>query len=289
MITRRFEGIGFELYVRTPESCDMGPATWDGTLHDSKCVKYNHKPSRLYLTSYDGYRLEGDYMVITTSIDRIRKRTTTVFTGIGELKIMPLFKTIVDDIQKRTTDFSFSGSATDLHVTKCPKCNWSQIAQYPVEQCQKCGTKIPQSITEKPTNPKDIIGSDKLPFDLWPATATAMGCLAFLNGALKYGKSNFRAMGVRASIYVAAAKRHIDAWDEGEENDPDDGVPHLSAALACLAILVEAMAAKNLTDDRKFTIPYRDFINELTPHVKRLKELHKNKNPKHWTINDKRI
>lgn len=29
----------------------------------------------------------------------------------------------------------------------------------------------------KPTNPKDLIGSGKLPLHLWPTTATAMGCI----------------------------------------------------------------------------------------------------------------
>ena len=34
----------------------------------------------------------------------------------------------------------------------------------------------------KPTNPKDAIGSDKLPLHLWPSTATALGCLGLLDG-----------------------------------------------------------------------------------------------------------
>lgn len=139
----------------------------------------------------------------------------------------------------------------------------------------------------KPTNPKDAIGSDKLPLHLWPTTATALGCIGMLNGMLKYGRSNFRAVGVRASIYVDAAKRHLDAWFEGEECDPDDGVPHLAAALSCIAIIVDAEAAGKLTDDRALkTGKYREFIDKLTPHVKRLKELHKDRKPKHYTIED---
>ena len=47
----------------------------------------------------------------------------------------------------------------------------------------------------KPSNPKDMIGSNKLPLHLWPNTATAMGSLGFLNGALKYGRANFREIG----------------------------------------------------------------------------------------------
>lgn len=142
-------------------------------------------------------------------------------------------------------------------------------------------------MTMKPTNPKDLIGSGKLPLHLWPTTATALGCLGLLDGMLKYGRSNFRAVGVRASIYVDAAKRHLDAWFEGEDNDPDSGLPHFAHALACVAILIEAVAAKNLTDDRMYPTEYREFVNALTPHVARLKELHAEKNPKHFTIADK--
>jgi len=138
----------------------------------------------------------------------------------------------------------------------------------------------------KLTNPKDAIGSDKLPLHLWPATATAMGCIGMLNGMLKYGRANFRAVGIRASIYKDAAHRHIDAWFEGEECDSDDGVPHLAAALACIAIIVDAEAAGKLNDDRQIRGGYRRLMDKLTPHVKRLKQLHFGKNPKHYTIQD---
>ena len=138
----------------------------------------------------------------------------------------------------------------------------------------------------KPTNPKDIIGSDKLPLHLWPNTATAMGCIGMLNGALKYGRSNFRESGVRASIYVDACKRHLDNWFEGEENDSDDNVPHLAAALSCIAIIVDARAAGKLVDDRMVQGGYKKLTQELTKHVKELKLLHKDKNPKHFTIAD---
>lgn len=138
----------------------------------------------------------------------------------------------------------------------------------------------------KPTNPKDAIGSDKLPVHLWPETATAFGCLGLLDGALKYGRGNFRAIGVRASIYIDAAKRHLNAWFEGEDIDAEEdggsGLPHLAHALATIAILVDAQAAGKLTDDRNFPGGYRALVQELTPHVKRLKEKHADKAPKHY-------
>jgi hypothetical protein len=149
------------------------------------------------------------------------------------------------------------------------------------------GTAGAASIGQKPTNPKDAIGSNKLPLHLWPTTATAMGCLGFLDGALRYGRSNFREIGVRASIYVDACKRHLDAWFEGEECAPDSGLPHMAHALACLAIIVDAEAAGKLNDDRMVPGGYLKLVGDLTPHVARLKASHAGKNPKHYTIADK--
>lgn len=145
---------------------------------------------------------------------------------------------------------------------------------------------IPDDNSMKLSNPKDAIGSDKLPIHLWPNTATAMGCIGFLNGMLKYGRANFRIHGIRASIYYDAAKRHLDAWFEGEECDPDDDVPHLAAALACIAIIVDADAAGKLNDDRNVSGGFRKLVDRLTPHVKRLKLFHASKSPKHYTIAD---
>lgn len=138
-----------------------------------------------------------------------------------------------------------------------------------------------------PANPKDIIGSTKLPLHLWPATATAIGCLGFLDGKLKYGRSNFRATPVRASIYVDAAKRHLDAWFEGEATAPDTGIPHLGNALASIAILVDAHAAGTLVDDRQFKGEgYRKLIEELTPLVKHIEAVHAAHAPRHYTAAD---
>jgi hypothetical protein len=144
----------------------------------------------------------------------------------------------------------------------------------------------PAVSTEKPTNPKDLIGSNKIPLHLWPETASALGSMALLDGALKYGRSNFREIGVRASIYFDAARRHLQFWFEGEDTDPDSQLPHLAHALACLAILVDAAAAGKLNDDRMVTGGYRELVNELSPHVARLKQLHEGKSPKHYTIAD---
>lgn len=139
----------------------------------------------------------------------------------------------------------------------------------------------------KPTNPKDAIGTDKLPLHLWPDSATAYGCIALLNGALKYGRLNWREAGIRPSIYVDAVKRHVTDWFEGQDFDPEDGVHNLSAALACLAILVDALESRQLNDDRNYRGgSWRNARAAMEPHVKRLKELHAGRSPHHYTISD---
>lgn len=138
----------------------------------------------------------------------------------------------------------------------------------------------------KPTNPKDAIGSDKIPLHLWPETASILGSLALLDGALKYGRSNFRSIGVRASIYHDAARRHLIKWFEGENLDEDSGLPHLAHVLACVAILIDSEAAGKLNDDRMIKGGTVDLLKSMTPHVKRLKELYKDRSPHHYTIQD---
>jgi hypothetical protein len=140
--------------------------------------------------------------------------------------------------------------------------------------------------TAKASNPKEAFGSNKLPLHLWPATATAAGCLAFLHGALKYGKHNWREAGVRATTYVDAFYRHVAAWYEGEDLDSDSGLSHLAHALACIAVLVDAQAAGKLNDDRAYPGGYGKLTRELTKLVLKLKlaaELSDRPEPKHYT------
>lgn len=155
-----------------------------------------------------------------------------------------------------------------------------------VRQWYGTGCDDPVPAESKPSNPKDLIGSDKLPLHLWPGTATALGSLGLLDGMLKYGRTNWREAGVRYSIYLDAALRHLLAAFEGEDADPDSGLPHEAHALACLAIVIDAKAAGQLVDDRQYPGGYRALVESLTPHVKRLKEKHADKSPKHWTIRD---
>ena len=68
-------------------------------------------------------------------------------------------------------------------------------------------------------------------------------------GAKKYAERNWE-KGMAWSRVYAAALRHILKWWEGEEIDPESGLPHISHALCNLAFLVTYCRRDIGTDDR---------------------------------------
>lgn len=121
-----------------------------------------------------------------------------------------------------------------------------------------------------------------------PASVTAYASLAWLEGKVKYGGVNWRNAGVRASIYLDAMQRHFAKYNDGGEwADPETHVPHLASIIACAGIILDAQLAGKLTDDRPKSQPeLPKLIDELSEVVAHLKELHKDKNPHHFTIAD---
>lgn len=113
-------------------------------------------------------------------------------------------------------------------------------------------------------NPKTAVGSKKPSLTKFPASASIYGALAMMNGAEKYGPYNWREKRVTASIYVDAAKRHLDAWYDGETHSDDTSppVPHLAHAIASIAILIDALETGNLNDDRPLPGPAGRMIAE---------------------------
>lgn len=99
-------------------------------------------------------------------------------------------------------------------------------------------------------NPKTAVGAKKVPLHLVPPAASHFMALAFADGAVKYGPFNWREHRVSASVYYAAMRRHMDAWWDGEDVSPDALVHHLGHAMACCAIVLDAMTVGKLNDDR---------------------------------------
>jgi len=102
----------------------------------------------------------------------------------------------------------------------------------------------------KESNPKDACGVKKVPLHVVPVQPLFELGLAMLEGARKYGAHNYRSIGVRASTYYDACMRHLMSWWEGEDIDPDSGVPHIIKAVAGLFVLRDAQCMGLCEDDR---------------------------------------
>lgn len=109
---------------------------------------------------------------------------------------------------------------------------------------------VESGVDTKPTNPKDACGVKKVPISGMPAPVLLEAGLVKLHGDLKYGRYNWREAGVRGSVYYDAAFRHLAAWWEGEDLDPDSGISHLAHAITGLAVLRDAQLMDNWIDDR---------------------------------------
>lgn len=141
-------------------------------------------------------------------------------------------------------------------------------------------------MSTKDTNPKDAIATNKVALCVLSPIAKAYWAAAQTAGQIKYGSWNWRAAGIRSSVYLSAAMRHLDAYNSGEEFDPVDGTHHLGNAMACCAIILDARAAGKLTDDRPPSVSLRPAYEEAEQTVEALRKQYADKQPKHYTIQD---
>lgn len=105
---------------------------------------------------------------------------------------------------------------------------------------------------ESEPNPKKLYGDLKAPLQLVPPAAMLATAFGLAEGAAKYGAYNWRDQPVEAMTYIGAIYRHLAAYVEGEDFDPDSaiGKTHLEGAIANLAILIDATDAGTLIDNR---------------------------------------
>ena len=82
-----------------------------------------------------------------------------------------------------------------------------------------------------------------------PVAIFAMGQV-MQSGADKYGAFNWRSRKVNASVYYNAIQRHLMAWWDGQENDPDTAASHLGHAMAGAALILDGQSLGVLNDDR---------------------------------------
>lgn len=139
-------------------------------------------------------------------------------------------------------------------------------------------------MTKKLSNPKDIRGVRKVPASTVPAQVIAEVGLGLLDGAVKYGRHNYRVVGVRASIYYDATMRHLWDWWEGEDLDPDSGLNHISKAISSLVVLRDAMIQGTWADDRPPTSCDPSWLKHLNECAEQIAQREKDPVPAYTRV-----
>ncbi len=103
--------------------------------------------------------------------------------------------------------------------------------------------------------------SEKPDLSLLPKDAKEGIARAFMYGEKKYGRYNFMG-GMEWSRLLAAADRHLTAFNAGEDNDSESGLNHLYHAGACIMMLITYQALSLGTDNR-FKQPSKKFLAVL--------------------------
>lgn len=122
----------------------------------------------------------------------------------------------------------------DLH----PKCE-APFLQLPPDTI---GKKIKVQIT------KDT------PLHVLPWRVVLETALGMMEGGRKYGRHNYRSMGVRATVYYDATTRHLADFISGTAIDKDSGLSHLTKSLSSSQVLLDSMIMGNWIDDRPLRI-----------------------------------
>jgi Domain of unknown function (DUF5664) len=79
----------------------------------------------------------------------------------------------------------------------------------------------------------------KLQYGLVPPLALKATVEILTFGAEKYEPDNWKHVPDSKRRYFDAMQRHLWAWKEGEQNDPETGKNHLAHAMCCLMFLYE--------------------------------------------------
>lgn len=102
-------------------------------------------------------------------------------------------------------------------------------------------------------NPKDRAGRNKARLGLVPAVAFIYESEVMRQGSEQYGEYNWRDTEVNSAVYYDACMRHLLAYWEGQDIDPDSGMPHMAHVRANAGIIMDAEHHGTLVDGRPGT------------------------------------
>lgn len=109
--------------------------------------------------------------------------------------------------------------------------------------------KLTNISTDKPTGTALKFDDGKLPLHLLSTEAMNQTAAVLAFGAQKYAEHNWR-KGFVWSRPLSAAMRHITAFNDGENKDPESGLSHLAHAACCIMFLLEFEKTSKHLDDR---------------------------------------
>ena len=149
---------------------------------------------------------------------------------------------------------SRQGLCQDCWEAACSASWWDAIAALPTLEDLTLMTEhdLPRLYDPEASdeNPKDRASAAKPPLHLIPPAAEILEAVVMGLGARKNGPYKWRTSPIRATVYIAAAKRHLAQWLDGQNDDSESGVSHLAHARACLGILLDAQSLSKIVDDR---------------------------------------
>jgi len=183
------------------------------------------KPKNFSQMSFDNMAANTGNLNTSNSVDTINFDLT---------KINPTYLSPLDF--KQIYQLSNTDPKPEHYNTPVDWGNLSAIGKKPTVNYPKSGSAMK-------------FDSDKLPVNLLSTEAMLQITAVLKFGAEKYHAHNWRD-GFAWSRPLAAAMRHIMAYNDGEDRDSESGLSHLAHAACCIMFLLEFEKTHPHLDDR---------------------------------------
>jgi hypothetical protein len=151
-----------------------------------------------------------------------------------------------------------AGKGVGYPNEKWPQRESLDAAERRAREAYFSGVHVPVSdevnrVNTAPQNPKHVraLKDGKAPLEaLIGGKVDAEEAWVLAHGGAKYGVRNWLLDPILLKTYVGAIRRHLNAWADGEDLDPDSGKSHLAHIRACCAVALDAMNHGTAVDNR---------------------------------------
>lgn len=136
-----------------------------------------------------------------------------------------------------------------LMTTKeCPDCK-IEIPKINI-RCFPCHYKYLKSEENRKTKTADRFNDGKVQLSYIPNKAQEAEARVWMKGAKKYSRDNWK-KGLPFLSVIDSMLRHVLAFKEGEDNDPETGESHMAHVKCNASMLIEFLSTHPELDDRK--------------------------------------